>query len=119
MRYLATATALALTIAAPAVARDAASPMAGAFGNTIVSTAPGGVVTRTWVDPDGTYKSVVNGAEATGTWTVSKGLICYAQTVPAPAPPLCTLGANKKVGSKWSIMLPDDTSVKVTIVAGR
>lgn len=107
----------AVLAATSAAAQD--SPMAGAFGNTIVSTAPGGVVTRAYVDPDGTYRSVTNGVESKGTWEVKKGLICYSQTVPAPAAPLCTLGAKKKVGSKWSIMQPDDTSVKVTIVAGR
>lgn len=107
----------AALLAAPAVAQD--SPMAGAFGNTIVSTAPGGVETKAYVDPDGSYRSVTNGAESKGTWAVKKGLVCYTQTVPTPAAPLCTVGANKKVGSKWSIMLPDDTSTKVKIVAGR
>ena len=104
-------------LAAPAVAQD--SQMAGAFGNTIVSTAPGGVVTRTYIDADGTYRSVTGGVEGKGNWTIRKGLICYNQTLPAPAAPLCTLGAKKKVGSKWSIVQPDATSTKVTIVAGR
>ena len=108
---------LAITLAAAAPAQD--SPMAGAFGNTIVSTAPGGIVTKTYVDPDGTYRSVTAGAESKGTWAVKKGMLCYAQTDPAPAAPLCTLGAKKKVGSKWSIVQPDATSTKVTIVAGR
>lgn len=109
----------AALIAAPAIAQTSPSPMAAAFGNTIVSTAPGGVVTKTHVNPDGTYKSETNGAVMSGTWEVRKGLICYSQTVPAPAAPLCTMGAKKKVGSKWSIVHEDDTSTKVTIVAGR
>ena len=107
----------ALLLAGPAAAQD--SPMAGAFGNTIVATAPDKTVTKTYIEPDGSYRSVVNGAEMRGTWQVKKGLLCYQQTAPAPAAPLCTIGANKKVGSKWSIMAPDDTSTKVTIVAGR
>ena len=109
--------AAAVLLAAPALAQD--SPMAGAFGNTIVSVAPGGMETRTYVDADGTYRSVTNGAESKGTWEVKKGLICYSQTVPAAAPPLCTLGAKKKVGSKWSVISSDDMSTKATIVAGR
>lgn len=103
--------------AAPTLAQE--SPMAGAFGNTIVSTASGGVETLTHVNPDGTYESATAGVLSKGNWVVKKGQICYSQTVPAPAAPLCTAGPKKKVGSKWSIMNADDTSTKVTIVAGR
>lgn len=108
-----------LAAALPALAQDAAGPMAGAFGNTIVSTTPKGVVTKTYIDADGSYRSVADGAESRGQWTMKKGLICYTRQIPAPAAPLCTLGPGKKVGGKWAIFQDDGTSTKVTIVAGR
>ena len=100
-------------------AQTADSPMAGAFGNTIVSVQPGGMVTRTYVDPDGTYRSVTNDLESSGRWEIKKGLICYSAGKPAPAPPLCSLGPKKKLGAKWRIFQPDDNVVMVSIVAGR
>ncbi len=111
--------ALPLLIAAPAIAQDKPSPMQGAFGNTIVTTGTDKSVTKTYVDADGKYRSVTPTYESTGTWTVKKGLICYAQTAPVVAAPLCAIGANKKVGDKWSLVQPDGMSIRVTIVAGR
>ena len=105
--------------ALPAAASAQDNPMQGAFGNTIVSVQPDGVTTRTYVDLDGTYRSVTDGAEVTGRWHVDKGMICYLAEQPAPAAELCALGPKKKVGSKWRIYLPDDTSVKVSIEEGR
>lgn len=109
-------TLILLAAAAPAMASDAQSPMAGAFGNTILSISPDGVETRTYVDPDGTYRSVTGGVESAGTWQVVKGQICYQ--APA-APPLCALGPKKKVGSKWKIFVTDDRYYSNSIVAGR
>src|SRR5262249_46791998 len=111
--------ALPLIIAVPAIAHDKPSPMQSAFGNTIVTTATDKSVTRTYVDADGKYRSVTPTYESTGTWTVRKGMVCYAQVTPVFAAPLCAIGANKKVGDKWSLVQPDGMSIKVTIVAGR
>lgn len=116
------ALAFATTMAAPAMgqaAADADSPMAGAFGNTLVSTAPNGAVTQTYIDPDGTYRSIALGMDSRGRWSVWRGQICYSQTSPAPAPPLCSLGPKKKVNSKWTIFHGDGSSTKVTIIPGR
>ena len=105
-----------LVIAVPVVAKEKANPMAGAFGKTILSVAPDGAQTRTYVDPDGTYRSVTGGLESTGTWIVSRGKICYSA---AGAPPLCALGPNKKPGSKWKVFISDDAYYAVSIVPGR
>ena len=81
--------ALATAMAAPAIAQTAAeadSPMAGAFGNTLVSTAPNGAVTQTYIDPDGTYRSIALGMDSRGRWNVWRGQICYSQTSPAGLP---------------------------------
>lgn len=115
------ALAIAATLAAPAIAQTekSDSPMAGAFGNTIVSTAPTGVVTMTYIDPDGTYRSIAPGMDSRGRWSVWRGQICYTQTSPGPAAPLCTTGPKKKVNSKWQVYHADGTSTKVTIIPGR
>ena len=105
-----------LVLAAPAIAKEKANPMEGAFGNTILSVAPDGAETRTSVDPDGTYKSITGGLESRGTWIVSRGKICYSA---AGAPPLCALGPNKKPGSKWKVFVNDDNYYAVSIVQGR
>lgn len=111
--------ALALILPAPISAQAADNPMTGAFGNTIVSVQPDGTTTRTYVDPDGSYRSVTDGAETSGRWEVRRGLVCYSALTPAPAAPLCSLGPKKKVGAKWKVFLSDDASVKVSIVPGR
>ena len=115
-RNYTTLTDATLATAVPAVASEQPSPMAGAFGNTILSISPDGIETRTYVEPDGTYRSVTGGVESSGTWAVVKGQICYS----APgAAPLCALGPKKKVGSKWKIFVTDDRYYSNSIVAGR
>ena len=115
MRYL--AFPLIALAAVPALAQE--SPMTGAFGNTIVSTDPSGAVTRTWVDADGKYRSETGGAISSGAWVVRRGMICYSQTSPVAAAPLCTLGPKKRLGSRWSIVQPSGMSVRTQIIAGR
>ncbi len=114
-----TAVLAAFASVTPSLAQAPVSPMAGAFGNTIVTTYADGTSARTFVDPDGTYRSLTGSNESRGTWSVKKGLICYTQTVPAPAPDLCAIGAKKKLGAKWRVFLANDQSIKVEIVAGR
>lgn len=108
---------LALAGSAQAADADKPSPMAGAFGNTIVSVNPDGSSTKTYLEPDGSYRSVTPAGTFTGRWAIERARLCYHDA--SGAPPLCTIGPGKKVGDKWKIFLESGSQVKVEIVAGR
>lgn len=114
---LAVSSLLALAGSAQAADEDKPSPMAGAFGNTIVSLNPDGSSTRTYLEPDGSYRSVTPLGTFTGRWAIERARLCYHGSTGGP--PLCTIGPGKKLGDKWKIFLPDGSAVKVEIVAGR
>lgn len=98
----------------------AEGPMDAAFGNTIVSTYSNGTTSRSYLEPDGSYRFVSpEGQTFTGRWAVERKRLCYYAAAAPNAPPLCTIGPNKKVGDSWKIFLPDGATVKVQLVAGR
>lgn len=114
--------AAALAVAGSLLAGEALAegPMDGAFGNTIVSTYANGTVGRSYLEPDGSYRFVSpEGVTSTGRWAVERKRLCYYAATAPNAPPLCTMGVNKKVGDTWKIFLPDGGAVKVELVAGR
>ena len=110
------AAALAAGLAAPAWA----GPMDAAFGNTIVTTYPDGAVSKVYLEPDGSYRSIArDGREDVGTWKAEKGRLCYYPDGAPKGRPICAVGLNKKVGDTWKVFQDDGASIKITIAAGR
>ncbi|MBP6010759.1 MAG: hypothetical protein KBA31_00910 [Alphaproteobacteria bacterium] len=118
-RILLAAAALALT-AGVALADN----LAGYYGNTVVITAPDGKVTKSKVNADKTYSSVLpDGSTTKGTWAWKDDkTACFTQTEPAPAAgtaPACFPIDARKVGDTWSTKTPDGKAeVKYALVAG-
>lgn len=116
--FSASLAAACLLVVGAAIAEE--SPMQGAFGNTILSTFPDGATSRSYLEPDGTYKAVTReGWTLTGRWAIERKRLCYHGDAAPGAPPLCTIGLGKKVGDSWSIFLEDGSKIRVEIVAGR
>ncbi len=118
-RILMVAAAFALT---SAVAY--ADNLAGYYGNTVITTAPDGKVTKSKVKADHTYSSVMpDGTAASGTWAWKvEPEACFTQVTPAPAAdykPCCTKIDPHKVGDKWELKDKDGKVVaKYELVAG-
>jgi hypothetical protein len=120
-RILAGMVAAALGVSLALAADD---PMAGRYGNTVVtSTADGKEVGRTYYNADGTLTRKTPAGEIKGTWKIEGDKLCITQTEPAPpagTAPVCVPGfAGKKVGDSWDVTLPDGTKLKATLQKGR
>lgn len=105
-----------------AVAAD--DPMAGRYGNTVVTTsADGKEAGRSYYNADGTFSRKTAAGEIKGTWKLDGDKLCLTQTEPAPpagAPATCIpANGGKKVGDSWDVTLPDGTKLKATLQQGR
>ena len=105
-----------------AVAAD--DPMAGRYGNTVVTTsADGKEAGRSYFNADGTFSRKTAAGEIKGTWKLDGDKVCITQTEPAPpaGTPATCIPANggKKVGDSWDVTLPDGTKLKATLQQGR
>ena len=64
-------------------AQTAASPVAAAFGNTILSTYPDGRTAEIWLNPDGSYTGEGRRHDpSNGHWTARSGRLCFKQSRP-------------------------------------
>jgi hypothetical protein len=77
------ATSLTWAAGTEPMAQAAASPVAAAFGNTILSTYPDGRTAEIWLSPDGTYTGEGRRHDpSNGRWTVRGGRLCFKQSRP-------------------------------------
>lgn len=101
-----------------------ADNLAGYYGNTVVITAPDGKVTKSKVNKDGTYSSVLpDGSATSGTWAWKDGTTaCFTQVTPAPAAgqaPACFAIDAHKAGDNWATKTPDGKAeIKYSLVTG-
>ena len=101
-----------------------ADNLAGYYGNTVVTTAPDGKVTKSKVNKDGTYSSVMpDGSTTSGTWAwKDPSTACFTQTTPPPAAgtaPACFKIDPHKVGDNWETPTPDGkATIKYSLSAG-
>jgi hypothetical protein len=118
MRFLAT-TALAF-FALGALAYAADNRFDDLYGNTLVYTSAKNVVTKVFVEKDGTWTSKSSdGKNAHGTWAPLGGYVCvYDATMPKTKPD-CSQVVVHKVGEKWTEPGEKGTVDQVTIVSGR
>jgi hypothetical protein len=102
----------------PADARAPASPVATAFGNTVVSTYPDGRTAELWLRPGGSYTAKGRRGDASsGHWKIKGQRICLTQARPFPAPfSYCT--ALPQSGT-WSARAVTGERIRVRIVPGR
>ena len=108
---------LAIALAAVPVAGQAASNVAAAFGNTIVSTYPDGRTGLLWLKADGTYTGKGRRRlPSSGTWTIKSSQVCFRQLRPRRAPfSYCTKLPSTSV---WSARAVTGERVQVRIVEG-
>ena len=98
---------LGLTAAPMAALAAESSPLARAFGNTVVSTYPDGRTALVWLKKDGTYTG--KGRRRTpssGTWSLKDGKVCLKQFKPVAVP------------FRYCTELPSDESGKARAVTG-
>ena len=103
-----------------AFAAQAASPVAGAFGNTVVSTYPDGRQGELWLQPNGAYTSEGRrGDMSSGHWTVKGEQLCLKQSKPVPVfLSFCTRIPSAGLGQEWSAKAVTGEAIKVKVVKG-
>lgn len=123
--------ALALAVSAlagpslAASAPDPASPVAAAFGNTVMSVYPDGRSQKIWLQPDGTWTGQSRrGTALAGKWTLKGAKVCLRQSKPPtlpisfcqifPADPVTGIDAKDLTGTPIHLKLvkgrPDTTA---------
>ena len=111
----------ALALTAPEASAAKGSPLATAFGNTIVSTYPDGRTGLLWLNANGTYTA--KGRRRTpssGTWTVRGQKVCLKQKAPKAVPfAFCTPFEEGGVGTSWTAKAVTGERIRVKLVAGR
>lgn len=110
--------------ASAVVALAAEDPMAGRYGNTVVTTtADGKEAGRSYYDADGKFSRTTPAGTVKGTWKLDGDKVCITQTEPAPAagatPTCIPANGGKKAGDSWDVTLPDGTKLKATLQKGR
>jgi hypothetical protein len=115
---------LATVLVAASAGVALADNFAGYYGNTVVQTAPDGKVTKSKVNANKTYSSVLpDGTTTSGTWSWKDATeACFTQTMPAPAADqasICYKVDPRKAGDKWEATSPDGkVTIKFELVAG-
>jgi hypothetical protein len=97
---------VSLAFAAPALADDAADPMAGVIGNTIVVVDAKGIESHTHYYADHTFDGVAPAFDYhyKGTWTLTDGQLCSTFDPPPPGVvnPRCNPAGTLHVGDSWT-----------------
>jgi hypothetical protein len=111
-----------LLLAGAAAAQDEAaqSPLAPAFGATIVSTHPDGRKARLWLHPDGTYAAESRaGKRSGGVWKLKGDKLCFRQRRPIWIPfTYCKAVQPEAVGQPWRDVAVNGDKVTNEIVPG-
>ena len=126
MRKFVLAAAAAVALSGFAVASE--DPMAGTYGNKVVTTNAKGEATTFWFKADKSYKVMTAaGQEGVGKWEIKNGKFCILPTLPANAPAgtaapteQCSdyVGGGKKAGDTWKQKDAAGADISVAIVAG-
>jgi hypothetical protein len=122
MRKFVLAAAAAVALAGSSFA--SADPMAGTYGNKVVTTNAKGEATTFWFKADKSYKvKTAAGQEGTGKWEIKDSKFCIMPDVPAgtaaPAPQCSEyVGGGKKAGDTWKQKDATGAEISVAIVAG-
>jgi hypothetical protein len=126
MRKFVMAAAAAVALSGAVFA--SADPMAGTYGNKVVTTNAKGEATTFWFNADKSYKVKTSaGQEGTGKWEIKDGKFCIIANLPANAPagtaapaPQCSeyVGGGKKAGDTWKQKDATGAEISVAIVAG-
>ena len=117
-----TALLVATTLAQTSHSQTPHSPLAPAFGNTLVSTYPDGRTSKLWLDPDGTFEGRNRKDQPnSGKWEVSKDRLCMKQYKPFFYPfSYCTpLQDPASAGGGWKAKAPTGEPITVRLVKGR
>ncbi len=103
-----------------AFAVHAASPVQGAFGNTVISTYPDGRHGELWLRPNGAYTSEGRRSDmSSGHWTVKGDQLCMKQSKPIPVfLSFCTPIPSAGMGQEWSAKAVTGEPIKVKVVKG-
>ena len=98
----------------------AVSPVAAAFGNTIVSTYPDGRTAELWVKPDGTYTAEGRRHDPSrGRWRVKGNRLCLSQVRPMPSPfSYCTAIPASGMDRAWPAKAVSGERITVKLVPG-
>ena len=113
------ATGASLAQAAPPL--EPASPVAAAFGNTIVTTYPDGRTQRIWLHPDGRWSGLSRTRrDLAGKWTVKGEKVCLRQQTPPTLPfSYCTpFPPDARVGAVWAAKDFGGTPIQMKLVGG-
>lgn len=120
--------AAAAAVALSGLAFAAEDPMAGTYGNKVVTTNAKGEATTFWFKADKSFKlKTAAGQEGTGKWEIKDGKFCITSDLPATAPagtpapaPQCSeyIGGGKKAGDTWKQKDATGAEISVAIVAG-
>jgi len=119
MKLLATTAVAFLALGTSAYAADARFD--DLYDNTLVYTSPKHVITKVFVQKDGTWTSTsTDGKMAHGTWAPLGDFVCvYDATMPKTKPD-CSEAVAHNVGDKWTEPGAKKGTVdQVTILAGR
>ena len=112
---------LAFSASLLALAANAAtSPLAKAFGNTIVSTYPDGRTAELWLQQGGGYTAEGRRHDmSSGRWSLKGGKVCLKQSKPIWTPfTYCTAIPNGGVGTSWSAKAVTGEAIRVKLVPG-
>jgi hypothetical protein len=102
-------------------AAAAPSPVAAAFGGTIVSTYPDGRKAELYLHRDGTYAARGRrGDPSKGRWRVKGDKLCLSQSSPLSVPfDYCTPIPAGGLSAAWSAKAVTGEPIRVRLVKGR
>ncbi|WP_421934837.1 hypothetical protein [Phenylobacterium sp.] len=117
MKHLIVLTALCLVVAPAAALAAESTPLARAFGNTVVSTYPDGRTGLLWLKRDGTYDAKGrHRTPSSGKWTLRGDRVCLKQAKPRAVPfSYCTALPS---GERWRAKAVTGEPITVRIVKG-
>jgi hypothetical protein len=120
VRVARTSTLLGLAAAALASTAASPSPVAEAFGATIVSTYPDGRTAELWLAADGSYTGEGRRHDpSSGHWTVKGAKLCLKQSRPIPAFfTWCTPIPAGGFSADWAAKAPTGEATRVKLVPG-
>ena len=98
-----------------------ASPVAAAFGNTIVTTYPDGRTQQIWLQPDGRWSGVSRThKDLAGKWRLKGDKVCLRQQTPPTLPfSYCTVfPPDARVGAAWTSKDFGGTPIQLRLVGG-
>ena len=118
---LAALSAASLASAALAGSAGAGSPMAGAFGNTILSTYPDGRTGELWLHPDGSYDAEGRkGDPSSGHWSTKGEKLCLKQSKPVSSIiAFCKAVPEGGLVNGYTTKAVSGETIKVKLVQGR